>query len=370
VLERIRARALSSGDDATLAQASTTIAYVALACGDAARALEADRIAAAAAARNPETVSWPLDVGVATIVALMGRLVEADVLVGELTATGPPLAVEFAQLPACLIDLGRGDVTSARQRISRMEAVDTLAVTQLTIAVMLARAELALADGNAETALRILDQSDRVTNEIFEATRLDRLMLRLRAGVALDRASELLGVASVLDQLAQLHNGPEIDAALVNARGVIGARAGDLDAAVLLAAAAGKWERCGRVRHAAAAWCDVAEVSPDPRRQDEALDHARQLAHSHDLSSVLSRIEDIGRHSEATGIRAALDQLTDRERAIAGRVAKGMTNRQIAAALHLSEHTVRNHLVHVYDKLGVARRAELTALLVTHDVSR
>lgn len=368
-LERVRARAVASGDDATLAHSASTLAYVALACGDASRALECDRIAAAAASRNPETVSWPLEVGVATILALMGRLDESGAIVDELTCAGPSLAVEFAQLPACLIDIERGDLAAARHRIARMEAVDTLAVTQLTLAVRLARARLALAEGDAEGALRSLEASDHLTNEIFEATRLDRLMLRARAATVLDRVPELLSVALVLERISDLSDGPEIDVAIANVRGVIAARRGVHDAAQILGAASEGWQRCGRVRYAAEAWCDLAEASKDPKQQDRALERARQLARQHGLTAVLDRIDEIGVDGESSAIRAAIDQLTDREHAIASRVANGMTNRQIGNSLHISEHTVRNHLVNVYDKLGVARRAELAALLATHDTN-
>jgi DNA-binding NarL/FixJ family response regulator len=40
-------------------------------------------------------------------------------------------------------------------------------------------------------------------------------------------------------------------------------------------------------------------------------------------------------------------------------VAEGMTNREISAHLKLSEHTVRNYLFRIFDKLGVSTRVEL-----------
>ena len=53
--------------------------------------------------------------------------------------------------------------------------------------------------------------------------------------------------------------------------------------------------------------------------------------------------------------------LTDQERHILALVAEGKTNRQIAEALHLSAHTVKNYVSDILKKLGVARRAEAAA---------
>jgi DNA-binding NarL/FixJ family response regulator len=40
-------------------------------------------------------------------------------------------------------------------------------------------------------------------------------------------------------------------------------------------------------------------------------------------------------------------------------VSEGLTNRQISSDLGLSEHTVRNYLFRIFDKLGVSTRVEL-----------
>jgi orotate phosphoribosyltransferase-like protein len=40
-------------------------------------------------------------------------------------------------------------------------------------------------------------------------------------------------------------------------------------------------------------------------------------------------------------------------------VADGLSNRDIARQLNLSEHTVKNYLFHIFDKLGVSNRVEL-----------
>lgn len=57
-----------------------------------------------------------------------------------------------------------------------------------------------------------------------------------------------------------------------------------------------------------------------------------------------------------------LSDLTARERAVLECIAGGMTNREIAAALDLSEKTVRNHITHVFDKTGVEHRYEAIVL--------
>ena len=53
--------------------------------------------------------------------------------------------------------------------------------------------------------------------------------------------------------------------------------------------------------------------------------------------------------------------LTEREVEVLRAVAGGSTNRQAAASLHVSEATVKTHLVHVFDKLEVASRTAAVA---------
>jgi DNA-binding CsgD family transcriptional regulator len=56
------------------------------------------------------------------------------------------------------------------------------------------------------------------------------------------------------------------------------------------------------------------------------------------------------------------DLLTAREREVAGLVAQGLTNRDIAARLVVSKRTVDAHLEHILSKLGYSSRVQVAAL--------
>jgi len=60
-----------------------------------------------------------------------------------------------------------------------------------------------------------------------------------------------------------------------------------------------------------------------------------------------------------SGRAPASEALTGAERRVAELVAQGATNREVAAALVVSENTVESHLRRVYRKLGVRSRSEL-----------
>jgi two-component system nitrate/nitrite response regulator NarL len=57
--------------------------------------------------------------------------------------------------------------------------------------------------------------------------------------------------------------------------------------------------------------------------------------------------------------------LSSREQDVVRWVAEGLTNREIAAQLDLSEHTVKNYLFRIFDKLGISNRMELILYVVS-----
>src|ERR1035437_3105876 len=59
-----------------------------------------------------------------------------------------------------------------------------------------------------------------------------------------------------------------------------------------------------------------------------------------------------------------LDSLSPQERRVVALIAEGKTNKEVGAAMNLSEKTVKNYLANVFVKLGTTRRSHAAALYV------
>jgi ATP/maltotriose-dependent transcriptional regulator MalT len=67
---------------------------------------------------------------------------------------------------------------------------------------------------------------------------------------------------------------------------------------------------------------------------------------------------------EQVAVDAQADALTRREMEVAILISRGLTNRQIASELSISEHTVANHVARILHKLGLSSRSQITAWVV------
>lgn len=72
--------------------------------------------------------------------------------------------------------------------------------------------------------------------------------------------------------------------------------------------------------------------------------------------SIVDRLATLKQGSLAAPT-AHLMELSDREREILGLICKGHSDAEMGETLHLSKHTIRNHIASLYGKIGVNRRA-------------
>lgn len=92
--------------------------------------------------------------------------------------------------------------------------------------------------------------------------------------------------------------------------------------------------------------------------------HSGQIwASSADLQQVLGALEMAVPFRCINSLGEVL--LTKREQEIVPLVAQGFTNNEISLRLGVSEHTIKNHLFRIYEKLGISSRVELILYAVS-----
>ncbi|WP_431971816.1 protein kinase domain-containing protein [Nocardia sp. bgisy134] len=133
-------------------------------------------------------------------------------------------------------------------------------------------------------------------------------------------------------------------------------------AAVLLGAAEGLWPAGSNVRR----------VFPNLARfHDECERATRHALGARGFDSAFRRGHEMGMDAavayalgEPTGMTPASNlfaKLTKRERQVADLVARGLSNKQIAAELVISQRTAQGHVEHILTKLGFTSRAQIAA---------
>jgi DNA-binding NarL/FixJ family response regulator len=181
------------------------------------------------------------------------------------------------------------------------------------------------------------------------------------AAADLDAARE---ACAELEDAAATYGTSGLEAAALYARGaVLLAEDRAQEALPALRAACRRWNAVG-------APYEVARACTLLGQAYEAL--GDRDAASAELSSAREAFEGLGATVDASGVTALLGDrsppagLTAREVEVLALVAKGSTNREVAAELVLSEKTIARHLSNIFAKLGVSTRTEASAFAFEH----
>ena len=100
----------------------------------------------------------------------------------------------------------------------------------------------------------------------------------------------------------------------------------------------------------------------------DLLKSIRAVAQGQNLldPAVTSKVMERLRQLTAKEQDRALNVISVREKEVLALIAQGLTNKEIAEKLFISENTARNHVSRILDKLGLARRSEAAAFAAQH----
>jgi DNA-binding CsgD family transcriptional regulator len=154
-----------------------------------------------------------------------------------------------------------------------------------------------------------------------------------------------------------------------------------LERLAALEAGCGQWERALRLAGAADALrtaLDMPRREPERERIEAWVPPARERLTAEIADAIWTEGRTLGLDGAVALARTAADvavpessgsELTVREREVAALLTQGMTNRQIARRLVISERTVAAHVEHILNKLGFASRHQVAVWALEHDLS-
>lgn len=303
--------------------------------------------------------------------ALDDAAVEAEAslaVADELEITQP---TPQARSVLALVEIRRGDLAKAREHLRAAEADSDTTEQRYGRWVSLARACLADAEGRDTTAAMALAGSfgDR------EPTRLLAVPPSHWPGIVrIALRGEDPSVAQAVS--GALHNMTAQD----DSQQIIGAVCAHVDGMLhsdprALASAITGYRSTGRPLALAAACEDLGGLMAASDDTTSAIPYFEEAGRLASASGALRDHERIRRRLRQLGVRTSAvrhrttgppewGNLTESERKLIPLVVDGLTNRAIADRLYVSVHTVNTHMKHIFTKLGINTRVELTRLAI------
>ncbi|KAA0024754.1 helix-turn-helix transcriptional regulator [Antrihabitans cavernicola] len=285
--------------------------------------------------------------------------------------SGIVLATPLLEWTATQIHSLRGDWDGAQEAVEEAIATDG-SYQIMAVPTLLARAQLAESAADYARVRQVLHPMVRLSETTPALVEpgfwpwVDVLANALVLEGQLNEADELLRPH---EECARDRGQRSATARLAYARGRLLGAAGELPAArrtfeSALAALEGLPLRYDQAR-VNFAYGQTLRRAGKRRAADAIMSNARDLYRSLGATTYVARCD---RELRAGGFNAPRGRtvdidLTPQEEAVSSLVAQGMSNREVAAELYISQKTVQYHLTRVYAKLGVRSRSELAASL-------
>ena len=213
---------------------------------------------------------------------------------------------------------------------------------------------------------------ERLLRQAPEERRLERtpaLELLVRARVARGELEEARAALDSLREIERLVGTEPLRASTELAEGLLEAASGEYERArTVFEDAVDRFQRSGAPFEASRARIELATSLAALGRTELA---------EREATEALDRLLALGAEAEAERARgllqgpirsgggdSGLPGVTRREREVLGLLAEGLTNRQIAERLVVSEHTVHRHVTNILRKLDLPTRTAAAALAV------
>lgn len=325
--------------------------------------------------------------GTADALMRLGRWDEADAMIAE-ARRRDPLHADQIGLPE--LHVARLELDRARALIAARAASETATDTEMFVWNLVNAAEVEVADGNPQRAIELIDDA------LARSATVD---YRLAVGYAVAAGAR---AAADLADAARVRGDPVAEAAAIEAanryhgiiEGLLGQPGGEdgwkrevgalavqssaertrAEASRDVAAwstAADRWAALEMPYHAAYCryrWLGAMLTASGSRDEmartvDELLRLAGELG-ARRLADDVRRVARRARIGPTGTSDRAPFGLTEREIEVLSQIVRGATNRQIAAALFISEKTASVHVSNILRKLDVANRAEASAIAV------
>jgi DNA-binding CsgD family transcriptional regulator len=405
------AAAATTGDLESKIMCSLTIALLDYGEGQADRALyRLNKICALARASDAAAAHNLAAIHYATLLAVVGRLDDAATQITDATdlarREGNTMALAIWAAIDGMVHLTAGRLSAARAAVEALPRPQRTGMTEPDALRMLTLAEVAVhtddrnlldqmvndahdaystsSTAAGRSAAHVLALAAWRRGDVHDAMRwlggdvtlfappltpqfLDRLILGGRVASAAGDAGLRARVLQAADLFEREQPAAPLLAGVAKyARGIL-----EHDAKALVAAASLLESSSRPLLYAAAAEDAAGELARTGG--DEALDQLNAAFDTYMRHEALADARRVGRELRRFGVKrrivsqprakAGWGSLTNAELKVVNLVAEGATNRDVAAQLHLSLHTVKTHVHNAFAKLDINSRAQLARLM-------